>query len=300
MSIQALQEFIGRHMVSTGALTALAAALDAKVTGVPLDPAIAARVQQLLETLGAADVLSDVEPQAAATMRSVIRAMYLLDAKLLFEHTRTNLWNHVEPEILQAVGEGARVHAVSATRELIPACEGLAERLRAPGAAMLDVGVGVAGSAIAMAQMWPELRIVGIDPWQPALRLARENVERAGLADRFELREQGVEALEDEAAFDYVWFANNFIPPRCLNPGLQRALRALRPGGWIHVGANNDAAPPPLAALFRLRETQWGGPVWSAADAERSLRDAGFVDVHALPVQPGALAAFIVGRRPWA
>jgi hypothetical protein len=35
MSTQALQEFIGRHMVSAGALTAVAAALDAKAGGAP-------------------------------------------------------------------------------------------------------------------------------------------------------------------------------------------------------------------------------------------------------------------------
>ena len=109
--------------------------------------------------------------------------------------------------------------------------------------------------------------------------------------------EQGVEQLTDKDAFDYVWFANNFIPERFARRGLERALEALRPGGWIGIGANNDDAPPPVAALFRLRETQWGGPVWSPADAEDALRKAGFVDVRAVPPKPGALAIFVVGRR---
>jgi predicted O-methyltransferase YrrM len=68
---------------------------------------------------------------------------------------------------------------------------GLAERLRSAGAALLDVEWGVARSAIALAQMWPELRIVGIDPWEPSLRLARENVDQADLGGRIELRQQG-------------------------------------------------------------------------------------------------------------
>jgi hypothetical protein len=83
MSIQALQEFIGRHMVSAGALTAVAAALDAKAGGAPLDPMLAIRIQEFLDTLGASDLLNEIGPQAAATMRSMVRAMYLLDSKLL-------------------------------------------------------------------------------------------------------------------------------------------------------------------------------------------------------------------------
>jgi SAM-dependent methyltransferase len=133
--------------------------------------------------------------------------------------------------------------------------------------------------------------------WQPSLRLARDNVDQAGLADRIELREQGVEALEDRAAFDYVYYANTFIPEHLAVAGLARALDALRPGGWISIGANNDSAPAPAAALFRLRETQWGGPAWSPGDAEQVLRDAGFVDVRALPSPANAVVTWVVGRR---
>lgn len=283
-------------MVSAGALTALAAALDEKAGGTPLDPAIAARVQELLDSLGAGEVLRDVGVQEATIMRSLITAMHLLDGKLLLPRTRGKGWVHAEPEILLSIGEVARMHALTVTREIAPACEGLAERLGKPGATMLDVGVGVAGSAIAMAQMWPELKIVGIDVWQPSLRLARDNVDRAGLAERIELREQGVETLEERAAFDYVYFANNFIPEELAVAGLARAKQALRPGGWVSIGANNDLAPPPAAALFRLRETQWGGPAWSPAEAEQVLRDAGFVDVRALPTPAHAVVSWVVGR----
>jgi predicted O-methyltransferase YrrM len=297
MSMQALQEFIGRHMVSAGALSAVCAALDAKASGAPMDPALERRIQEFLATLGAPDLLSDVGVQEAATMRSILRAMSMLDSKLLFASTRVRGWTYPEPELLQSIGEAARIHALSMTREVVPACEGLAGRFGKEGATMLDAGVGVAGTAIAMAQMWPELRIVGIDPWQPSLRLARENVDRANLAGRVELREQGVEALTDKSAFDAVWFATPFIPEQRARTGIEKSLEALRPGGWIVAGAHDDAGPPPLAALQRLRETQWGGPVWSVAETEAVLRKAGFVEVRGLPTQPGALASFVVGRR---
>jgi SAM-dependent methyltransferase len=297
MSMQALQEFIGRHMASAGALTALGAALDAKASGTPLAPGLAKGVEEFLATLGANHLLDDIGPQEAAITRSLIRAMTLLDAKLLFPHTRSAMWDHVEPEILQSIGEGARVHALEVTRTIVPGCEGLAERFGRAGAKMLDVGVGVAGSAMAMAQMWPELHIVGIDPWRPSIELARENVDRAGLGDRIELREQGAESLEDESAYDFVWFANPFIPEQHVRSGLERSRKALRPGGFIMIGGNNDAAPPQLAALFRLRTMQWGGPVWSIKDAENALTEAGFVEVRTMPTRPEALAALVVGRR---
>jgi SAM-dependent methyltransferase len=297
MTIQALQEFIGRHMVSAGVLPALAALLDERASGAALDPATTARVRELLDAVGAGDLLHEVGVQEATIMRSMIRALYLLDAKIMYPHTRARGWAHPEPELLSAIGETARIHAVAATREIIPACEGLNDRMRGSDAAMLDVGVGVAGTAIAMAQMWPELRITGIDVWQPSLRLARENVDHAGLADRIALREQSVESLDDRDAYDYVYYANAFIPEAVAVAGLVRAKRALRPGGWVSIGSNNEGAPPAMAALMRLRETQWGGPVWSPADAQRVLRDAGYVDVHALPAQPSALVAWVVGRR---
>jgi predicted O-methyltransferase YrrM len=297
MSIQTLQEFIGRSMVASAGLTALGAALDAKVSGKPLDPALAYRVQALLASVGAGALLDDIGPQEATILRGMIRAMYLLDGKLLFERSRTKLWDHVEPEILQSVGEYARIHALTATREVVPALDGVAERFHAPGAAMLDVGVGVGESAISMAQMWPELRIVGIDPWEPSLKLARENVDRAGLNHRFELRLQGVESLEDQSAFDLVWFAVNFIPAPLVKRGLPRVRDALRPGGWVMTGATNPAAPAPAAALMQLRETMWGGPVWTVADAERELREAGFAEVRVLPVSPTVPVAMLGARR---
>lgn len=299
MSMQALQEFIGRNMIAAGALTALGAALDARASGAPLDPAIAKPIQELLEAVGAGDVLDDVGPQEAATMRALIRALYLNDAKLLFAKSRTRAWDHSEPEILDSVGEVARaLHAQAFARELVPACDGLAERLRSAGAALLDVGVGVARSAIALAQMWPELRIVGVDPWEPSLRIARVNVAQAGLDRRIELRQQGIESLEDESAFDFVWFANHFIPERFALPGLRRALEALRPGGWLGIGTNNETAPAPVLALARLREAKWGGTGWSTAHAKDVLRETGFVDVRALPTAPGAMVTMIAGRRP--
>lgn len=299
MSLQELQQFIFRQSLATGSLTALAAVLEAKATGAPLDPQLAAAAQGLLDQVGAGAFADSVTPQEASMSAAMIRAIYLMDSKMLNPETRAKSWGHPEPEILQAIGNAGRMHAQSFTRAVVPLCDGLAERLSAPTARLLDVGVGVAGTAAALAQMWPELKIVGIDVWQPSLRLARENVERAGLTDRIELREQGVETLADASAFDACYFAAHFIPERFTRPGFQRIHAALRSGGWIVTAATPfDDMPPPVAALHRFRETQWGSPLWTPADTEQVLRDAGFVDVRRAPPQPGPPVIWIAGRKP--
>ena len=75
---------------------------------------------------------------------------------------------------------------------------GLSERLASSGASFLDVGVGVGVIAVGMAHELPALRVVGVDPYAPALALARDR-ERRRLEARAELREQRGEDIPDPA-----------------------------------------------------------------------------------------------------
>jgi methylase of polypeptide subunit release factors len=86
----------------------------------------------------------------------------------------------------------------------------LSHVLRRPGA-FLDVGTGVGELAIEAAGSWPALRIVGIDPWEPALTLARKNLAKSGLVERVELRSQRMEQLEETATFTLAWVPGPFI-----------------------------------------------------------------------------------------
>jgi predicted O-methyltransferase YrrM len=298
MSTQALREFINRHYAGAAGLAALGAALDARSSGAALDPALAARVEELLSALGGTDVLDGVTAAEAATFLAELRHQLGFNAKLLYAETRATSWSYSDRRILQEVGVFARAHAHTITRGVVPMLEGLAARLGAPGAAFLDIGVGVAGTATELARLWPSLRIVGIDVFQPSLALARENVDKAGLGDRIELREQGAETLEDDRAFDLAWMPVIFMPERILPAAASRTHRALRPGGWVVASfsafARMDAAN---AALWRLRTTTWGGPLWAPAQVEALLREQGFVDVQTLPGPPGAPVALVAGRR---
>jgi SAM-dependent methyltransferase len=298
MTVPSLQAFIARHSASAAGLAALAAALDARATGRPLEPALAAKIHALLEALEAGDLLAGLRPEEAGGLAGFVRTVLAIDRKLLADHTRTQSWDFTDPELLNGVGMVARSHALEITREIVPALHGLGDRLRAPGAAFLDVGAGVAGLAIAFAQMWPEARVVGIDPWKPSLALARVNVDDANLPDRIELREQGGEALEDQAAFDLAWIAFPFIPERLVAPVCDRVLRSLKPGGWAIVGMSGHASMDPvMSKAMGLRMHLCGGADWSTDRTEVLLREQGYVDVRTLPSVPGSVLVNVVGRR---
>jgi SAM-dependent methyltransferase len=231
------------------------------------------------------------------SMRAEIRFNMLLDAKLLVPATGSLAWTHTETELLQAGGEVSAGFAEALTRTIVPRLDGLARRLGSPDGSFLDVGVGVAGLAIAMARLWPSLNVVGIDPWAPSLALARENVRSAELTDRIQLREQTVEDLCDTDAFDLAWIPSAFMPERVIPAACEHIHRALRPGGWLLFAMANPGADPVTAAVVRLRTVLWGGCVIVPSEVEALLSQTGFVDVRTLPSPPGAIVALIAARR---
>ncbi len=177
----------------------------------------------------------------------------------------------------------------------------IARNYRSPhhrGELDLPLAVGVAALAIGMANLWPSLRVVGIDPWEPSLELARQNVAAAGLGDRIELRRQTAEDLADAEAFDLIWIAGPFIPPDVLNLALQRAWHALRPGAWVLMGTFNMTGEPLVPALVRLRTRLCGGQFLVPSEVQGLLEQAGFGQVRQLPSPPWVPMLALAGRRP--
>jgi tRNA (cmo5U34)-methyltransferase len=65
----------------------------------------------------------------------------------------------------------------------------VAQKFYVPGTRAYDLGCSTAATLIALAKaLGPEARLIGYDNSEPMLERARANVERAGLADRIELR----------------------------------------------------------------------------------------------------------------
>jgi SAM-dependent methyltransferase len=148
-----------------------------------------------------------------------------------------------------------------------------------------------------MAQLWPSLRVVGIDPWAPALAIAREEVRRAGLTDRIQLREQMVEDFSDTNAFDLAWLPSAFIPGKVIPTACKKVYRALRLGGWLLFAMVHPGGDPVTTSLARLRTVLWGGSLITIDEVETLLNQTGFADVTTLPSPPGAVVALIAARR---
>ena len=150
-----------------------------------------------------------------ADLRSqLMQALTFVDA--MATHDSSIGWRHTDPTILQAQGDASAGFPPMFKARFVATLGDLAARLERPGARFLDVGVGVGALTISMCRLWPELHAVGLDIYDAPLALARDNLARANLGTRVELRQLAVEALRDEAAFDLAWLPSFFIPPAVL------------------------------------------------------------------------------------
>jgi ribosomal protein L11 methylase PrmA len=131
-------------------------------------------------------------------------------------------WTFTDPDILAGWGRGSMV--VPGALAAAPELAGIRS--------FLDVGTGIGLLAIAAARTWPAASVTGIDVWEPALRIAAENISSAGLADRVTVRRQDVAELADEGSYDCVWFPTFFVAEAVLDAAVPRLVRSLRPGGW--------------------------------------------------------------------
>jgi hypothetical protein len=125
-----------------------------------------------------------------------------------------------------------------------------------------------------------------------------ENVRKAGLEKRIELREQKGEDITDLNAFDLAWIPSTFIPDSAISKIAKSAHDALRVGGWVLFAmANSTTTDPLVSSLVQLRTAQWGGCLMSPGNAETLLSKAGFSEVQTLPSPPNALVVITAGRR---
>jgi ubiquinone/menaquinone biosynthesis C-methylase UbiE len=170
--------------------------------------------------------------------------------------------------------------------------------LGTPDARILDVGTGVGGLAVAFATRFPESTIVGIDPWEPALALAREKVAAASLDGRVTLLNTTVQELDDADGFDLVWLPSFFIPEPVLDTAIARINALMRPGATLVVGLRYGEDDESLASaaddLFIVRA---GGSVVYPEDAIARLRNAGFADPREVERDWDAPLRLVIGRR---
>lgn len=292
-----LRAVAGRLATETEALAALAAGLRLRVSGQRAPGAVQECLDEVLDVLGVGEAIEEASPAELGEALAPIRALFLQSVDLLTDPTRAPGWAYTDAELLQSLGRNSAAFARVLRDVVAPRLPGLEEALAREGSAFLDVGVGVAALAIAMAEMHPSLRVVGIDPWDVALDLARRNVAAAGLESRIELRRQRVEELPDADAFDLAFLAGPFLGESVVERAYERVFVALRRGGWILFGMYGGRNPLEMA-LARLRAARSGAAVLDAAEAEAGLRAAGFADVRTFGAELEVPSQLVVGRRP--
>ena len=288
MAFQELMGISNRLLTNAQALAALTARLRLDELGIEGDPAVRAQLDRVIEALGAEQHIQELDDGERSVALSFARSYLAQAMDLLEDPARAGSWNYADPVLLQAQGSSSALVA-----RLI-ADSGLG----AADARILDVGTGVGGLAVAFATTFPESTIVGVDPWEPALALARERVASAGLNGRITLLSQTVQELEDPDGFDLVWLPSFFIPEAVLDPALARVETLMRPDATLILGLYDATDDGSLAsAVHGLFTVRAGGSVVYPEDALARLRRAGFDDVRELDRDWDAPLRLVVGRR---
>ncbi len=292
MSEAALRTRIGGLAPAVGALAAIGAALRLRRDGAAAPAVVQQRLDEALAALDAPP-LDGLDAGQTARLCDLVGMILRHALELLDNPARPPGWNHTDPALLEAQGGGSRmvVHRIAAAAETRPE---LAALLGRPGA-FLDVGTGVGWLAIEAARVWPALRVVAIDIWEPALARARRNVAASGLEGRIEVRAQDAAALPERAAFSLAWVPAPFFTAAALARALARVRAALAPGAWVVCGLETPPEEPLARALSLLRLVRGGGELGMPADVASHLTAAGFASVETVPAGP---LTFVLGRAP--
>src|SRR5215470_10343148 len=180
MSFESLLAESRRLSVSVEALAALGAQLRLQEQGLNGDLRVRALLDEVVRAIDP-QLLENVDVRERQAVLALIQTIFRQALDLLENPARIPGWNYNDPDILQSQGQVSRL-IVRGIETMAAQRPELGEALRRPGA-FLDVGSGVGWLAIEAARSWPALRVVGVDPWEPALTLA-QNLAQSGVAER--------------------------------------------------------------------------------------------------------------------
>lgn len=192
-------------------------------------PRVRGALQAVLSNLEPG-LLDGLEPGQVAAIIGLLTYALEDALDLIREPGRQPGWGYTDPAVLQERGRGSRAVARNFANlaKQRPALEA-----RLTDCRFLDIGTGVGWLAIEAAKLWPGMRVVGLDIWEPSLQLAATNIAAEALQDRVAVRLQSVTDIEDEAAFDIIWLPSPFLSREVVENALPRVARALAPGGFL-------------------------------------------------------------------
>ena len=166
---------------------------------------------------------------------------------------------------------------------------------------ILDLGCGIGGSTMPLADRFPSAEIWGVDLAEPMIRVAHRLFEENGKRGIFAQADASETGFGD-GFFDVVTATILFheVPVDLGQKIVREAYRILRPGGWFVVG---DVEPYRKLSPYRAFISDWqtdnnGEPFWRGfleSDLTAWFDNAGFTSVEdwGIPV-PGSPR-----RNPW-
>lgn len=157
---------------------------------------------------------------------------------------------------------------------------------------ILDIAAGHGLFGITFATNNPQAEITAVD-WKAVLEVAKENVQKAGVADRYQTIEGSAFDVDFGSGYDLVLITNflhHFDPPT--NETLLRKIHnALADGGravTLEFVPNDDRVTPPDAAGFSMMMLSGtpSGDAYTFAELERMFSNAGFSRSTFNPLPP--------------
>ncbi|HEY2306339.1 MAG TPA: class I SAM-dependent methyltransferase [Streptosporangiaceae bacterium] len=253
-------------------------------------PEMTAAAQQLVSVCGITAAPGQPVPGAdtATAQQIASQAAAPLHQAAALATGRAISWSDQSDEALLAQGRASALGARFFAEVVLPAMGDLRGRVAAPGARMLDVGTGVGALAVAFAQVFPRLGVLGIDVLDRPLDLARQNIAASDVAARVTVRKQDVAGFTDDTGFELAFLPAPFVPPPAMHTGLPRVVAALRPRGWVFMAHGKFGGTPAEDSLTRLKTLVYGGTPLGEAEAFNLLRGAGLTSVRPVPTPEGA------------
>lgn len=170
---------------------------------------------------------------------------------------------------------------------------------------ILEIGTSSGHHSVAIAEVFPDARLTGIDPSLRMLEQAQRVANEKGLSWDLHTGVGETMPMFADASFDLVtaYAIHHEMPVKAIEAIFAEAFRVLEPGGDMIMAdvARTQSLDRMTAWRFDWL-ARWGGePFWRSTaklDMEPMARAAGFVDVRGWQPNPGRDPYIIYGRKP--